>query len=143
MVSIFVNIGSSRDVFRIRQLEWRFRSTGEYVATLPANAAFITLHHSGSIRFYSARSTFGWADIDKGRLDDAVAFLRRHDRKPYLLFEGWEEPQFRERFAGERLGQLDWRPFVEVDGVRIYDPDDYDRNRRGETITTTIIRTPW
>ena len=75
---------------------------------MPADAAFITLHHSGSIRFYAARSTVGWADIDKGRLDDAVAFLRRHGRRPYLLFERWEEPQFRERFAGERLGALDW-----------------------------------
>ena len=118
-VSLFLHTGSTRDVFRIRDLEWRFRSVGEFVATMPADAAFITLHHSGSIRFYASRSTVGWADIDKGRLDDAIAFLRRHGRRPYLLFERWEEPQFRERFAGERLGALDWPATAEVDGVRI------------------------
>ena len=141
IVTLFLHTGSTRDVFRIRDLEWRFRSVGEFVASMPADAAFITLHQSGSIRFYAARSTVGWADIDKGRLDDAVAFLRRHGRRPYLLFERWEEPQFRERFAGERLGALDWPATAEVDGVRIYDPDDYDRQRRGETVRTTEIRT--
>ena len=139
-VTLFLHTGSTRDVFRIRDLEWRFRSVGEFVATMPADAAFITLHHSGSIRFYASRSTVGWADVDKGRLDDAIAFLRRHGRRPYLLFEQWEEPQFRQRFAGERLGALDWPATAEVDGVRIYDPDDYDRQRRGETVKTVEVR---
>ena len=140
-VTLFLHTASTHDAFRIRDLEWRFRSVGEFVASMPADAAFITLHHSGSIRFYASRSTVGWADVDKGRLDDAVAFLRRHGRKPYLLFERWEEPQFRERFGGERLGSLDWPATAEVDGVRIYDPDDYDRHRRGETVKTTEVRT--
>jgi hypothetical protein len=141
VMTVFLHTGANRDVFRIRDLEWRFRSVGEFVASMPGEAAFITLHHSGSIRFYASRSTVGWADIDKGRLDDAVAFLRRHGRRPYLLFERWEEPQFRERFAGERLGGLDWPAMAEVDGVRIYDPDDYDRQRQGETVRTVEVRT--
>jgi hypothetical protein len=142
LVGLCVQFGADHDVFRIRALEWRFRSVGEFAATLPPDAAFITLHHSGSLRFYAARSTLGWADIDKGRFDDALAFLGRHGRKPYLVFEGWEEPQFRERFAGERLGQLDWPAAAEVDGVRIYDPDDYVRAARGETIKTIKVETP-
>lgn len=129
----------THDVFRIRDLEWRFRSVGERAAALPENAAFITLHHSGSLRFYAGRSTAGWADIDKGRLDDAIAFLRRHGRKPYLLFEGWEEPEFRARFAADRLGGLGWPAVLEVDGVRIYDPDDYDRHLRGERLATERV----
>ena len=140
-VTLFLHIASTHDAFRIRDLEWRFRSVGEFVASMPADAAFITLHHSGSIRFYASRSTVGWADVDKGRLDDAVEFLRRHGRKPYLLFEQWEEPQFRERFAGERLAALDWPATADVDGVRIYDPDDYERHRRGETVRTAEVRT--
>jgi hypothetical protein len=141
LVAVSIRTAVSRDVFIIRDLEWRFRSAGERVAALPANAALITLHHSGSVRFYAGRSTFGWADIEKGRLDDALAFLRRHGRKPYLMFEGWEEPQFRERFSGERLGALDWPPFAEVDGVKLYDPDDYDRQRNGERIITERVVT--
>ena len=141
LVALSIRTGIPRDVFRIRDLEWRFRSAGECVAAMPASAALITLHHSGSVRFYAGRSTLGWADIDKGRLDDALSFLRRHGSTPYLMFEPWEEPQFRERFAGERLGALDWPPLAEVDGVRIYDPDDYDRHRRGEPIATERIVT--
>ena len=141
LVAVSIRTAIPRDVFRIRDLEWRFRSAGERVAALPSNAALITLHHSGSVRFYAGRPTLGWADIEKGRLDEAIAFLRRHGRKPYLMFEAWEEPQFRERFAGERLGALDWPPFAEVDGVRLYDPDDYDRHRRGERIATERVVT--
>jgi hypothetical protein len=140
-VMLFLHYASTHDAFRIRDLEWRFRAVGEFVASMPADAAFITLHHSGSIRFYASRSTVGWADVDRGRLDDAVTFLRRHGRKPYLLFEQWEEPQFRERFAGERLGALDWPATADVDGVRIYDPDDYERHRRGERVETVEVRT--
>jgi Dolichyl-phosphate-mannose-protein mannosyltransferase len=142
LVAFSIRTAVARDVFRIRDLEWRFRSAGERVAALPATAALITLHHSGSVRFYSGRSTLGWADIEKGHLDGAIAFLRRHGRKPYLMFEGWEEPQFKERFAGERLGALDWPPFAEVDGVKLYDPDDYDRHLRGERIVTERVVTP-
>ena len=141
LVAFSIRTATARDVFRIRELEWRFRSAGERVAALPSNAALITLHHSGSVRFYTGRSTLGWADIDKGRLDGAIAFLRRHGRKPYLMFEAWEEPQFRERFSGERLGALDWPPFAEIDGVKLYDPDDYDRHRHGERIVTERVVT--
>jgi Dolichyl-phosphate-mannose-protein mannosyltransferase len=141
LVAFSIRTATARDVFRIRELEWRFRSAGERVAALPSNAALVTLHHSGSVRFYAGRSTLGWADIEKGRLDDAIAFLRRHGRKPYLMFEAWEEPQFRERFSGERLGALDWPPFAEIDGVRLYDPDDYDRHRQGERIVTERVAT--
>jgi hypothetical protein len=139
LAAISIRTAVTHDVFRIRDLEWRFRSVGERAASLPENAAFITLHHSGSLRFYAGRPTVGWADIDQGRLDDAIAFLRRHGRKPYLLFEKWEEPQFRARFAGDRLGALGWPPMLEVDGVRTYDPDDYDRHLRGERIVTERV----
>jgi hypothetical protein len=141
LVVLSIRTAIPRDVFRIRDLEWRFRSAGQRVAALPSNAAVITLHHSGSVRFYAARSTLGWADIEKGRLDDAIAFLRRHGRKPYLMFEAWEEPQFRARFAGERLGALDWPPFAEIDGVKLYDPDDHDRQQRGEHLATEQVVT--
>ena len=141
LVTLFLQAAVPRDVFRMAQLERRFRSAGERVATLPPNAAIITLHHSGSVRFYAARPTFGWADIDKGRLDAAIEFLRRHGRKPYLMFEPWEEADFRTRFANDRLGALNWPPAVEVDGVRIYDPDDYERHRRGERVETVEVRT--
>jgi hypothetical protein len=137
---VYLGIATRRDAFRAQDLERRFRSAGEYVATLPANAAIVTLHQSGSVRFYSGRSTAGWADVDPGRLDDALSFLRRHGRRPYLLLETWEEPEFKRRFAADRLGRLDWPPIAVIDTqVRVFDPEDFDRHRRGEPVATTVI----
>lgn len=138
---LYVHIAERRGAFGLRDFEWRFRAAGEYVAgRLPANAALITGHQTGSIRFYSARSTAGWGDIDPGRLDEAVEFLRHNGRKPYLLFEAWEEPHFRSRFRNDRLGELGWPPMAEINQtVRIYDPEDYDKYRRGETVATDRV----
>lgn len=143
---LYVSFAESRGGFGLRDFEWRFRAAGEYVAArLPADAAFITGHQTGSIRYYAARSTAGWGDIDPGRLDQAIEFLRRHGRKPYLLFEAWEEPLFRSRFQKDRLGELGWPPMAEINQiVRIYDPDDYDRYRSGAAVATdrVIVKRP-
>jgi hypothetical protein len=121
----YIDAARRGDVFHLRGLERKFQSVGAYAATLPANAAFVTGFHSGSLRFYTGRSAVGWGDIEPGRLDEALTFLRRHGRKPYLVIEPWEEPDFKARFAGDRLGALKWRPIAEVDKVRIYDPEGY------------------
>jgi hypothetical protein len=127
---IAVKTAVNRDAFRAQGFEARFRSAGEYVARLPSNAVMITGHQSGSVRFYSGRSTAGWGDIEPGRLDEALEFLRRNGRQPYLLFEAWEEPLFKQRFAADRLGGLEWPPTAVIDSiVRIYDPADYDKRR--------------
>jgi hypothetical protein len=140
--TIYVQTAIRRDAFLMHYHEWRFRSAGEYVATLPKNAAIITGHHTGSVRFYSGRTIAGWGDIERGRLDQAVRFLEQRGLKPYLLFEEWEEKLFKERFAGERLGSLEWPPITEIDRyVRIYDPGDRDRFVRGEFVQTQRVTT--
>ena len=138
---LYVRYAERHHTFRLRDFEWRFRAAGEYVASrFPGDAAFITGHQTGSIRFYAKRSTAGWGFIDPGRLDEAVEFLRRHRRKPYLLFEAWEEPDFRSRFRNDRLGELGWPPMAEINQtLRIYDPDDYARYRRGEAVATDRV----
>ena len=139
---VYVNRGIEREAFRLREHEYRFRAAGEHVATLPQNAAIITGHQTGSIRFYSGRSTVGWGDIPPGRLADAIDYLRRQGRKPYLLFESWEEPNFRARFPTDPLGGLAWPPTVEINRtVRIYDPDDYPKYMRGDFVPTERIVT--
>jgi hypothetical protein len=49
---------------------------------------------------------------EKGR--PAVAFFEARGRKPYLLLEMWEQRAFRERFAADPLGSLEWPPMVYV-----------------------------
>ena len=139
---VYVDRGVRRDAFRLKDFEYRFRAAGEYVATLPSNAAIVTGHQTGSVRFYSSRSAVGWGDIPPGHLADALDYLRRKDRKPYLLLESWEEPNFRARFSADPLGSLAWPPAVEIDRtVRIYNPDDYAKYMRGEFVPTERVVT--
>jgi hypothetical protein len=136
------NVSTARTlgVFGLRDFEARYRAAGAYVAALEPDAVVITRHHSGSVRYYAGRSTAAWDSIAPGRLSDAIAFLRAHGRTPYLLLETWEQAEFRERFAGDPLGSLEWPPMAEIDRtVRIYDPADQARYMRGERVRVERI----
>jgi hypothetical protein len=144
VVLAVVGVGEAqaRSAFRLQALESRYERAGAVVdRTLPSNAVVITSWQSGSVRFYSGRGTLVWDALDPAWLDRAVAYLRERGREPYLLFETWEEPAFRTRFAGSPLGALDWPPWVEVASrVRIYRPEDRDRYMRGLQVTTEYAR---
>ena len=131
-----------RAVFRLRDLERRFRDAGEYVARrLPANAVVFAVTESGSVRFYSGRQTLRWSVLDPAWLDRAMAFLEAEGYRPFFLFELDEEAEFRQTFGpASRWGSLAWPPMADIDReVRIYDPADYDRYLRGETIATDDV----
>jgi hypothetical protein len=95
-------------------------------ARLPADAAVVTVHQSGSVRFYSGRQTLVWSEVDPASLDNALDYLRNRGYRPYLLLERWEEPEFRKRFAGRSaIAPLDWPAIADIDRtVRIYNPAD-------------------
>jgi hypothetical protein len=133
---------ASRQVFRLHALEAKFARAGAYVAAaLPPNALVITNWESGSVRFYSGRRTLVWDSLDPAWLDRAIAYARGRGLEPVLLFETWEEPRFRQRFAGSALAALDWPPAAEVAGqVRIYRPEDRDRYRQGLDVVTVYAR---
>jgi hypothetical protein len=128
--------------FGLRDFERRFRVAGEYVAAhLPQNAAVITAHESGSVRFYSGRLTLFWRELPSDSLDRALEFLRAHGYRPYLLLEPWEQQDFVRQFGGRSpLGDLSWPPIVDINHeVRIYDPADYARYREGVPIATARV----
>jgi hypothetical protein len=139
---LFVRAASERHAFELQRIEARFARAGRFVADrLPANALVFTSWESGSVRFYSGRRTLVWDGLDPEWLDRAVEFARLHRLEPFLLFERWEEPQFRQRFAGSPLAALDWPPMAEIGGeVRIYRPDDRGRYQRGMNVTTEYAR---
>jgi hypothetical protein len=138
----FVREAQSRSVFRLQALESRYARGGAFVNTrLPENALVITSWQSGSVRFYSGRKTLVWDSLDPAWLDRAVDYGRQRGFEPYLLFERWEEPLFRNRFTGSPLGALDWPPMAEVATVvRVYRPEDRERYLRGEQAPTLYIR---
>ena len=139
---LYVREARDRQVFRLQTLESRFERAGLYVRDrLPANAWVITSWHSGSVRFYGERQTLVWTALDPASLDRALTFIERRGDEPYLLFERWEEPQFRARFKGTSTGALDWPPAAEIGAqVRIYRPADRERYLKGEAPPTDYAR---
>ena len=92
--------------------EQRYVDAGVFIDRVtPPNAVIISMQHSGSIRYYSGRLTLRYDSLDAGWLDRAIEALERSGRPVYLLLDDWEEPVFRERFAGEQsLRHLDDGP---------------------------------
>jgi hypothetical protein len=133
-----------RAVFRLHELERRYRDGGEYVARkLPANAVVFTTQQSGSVRFYSGRPTIVWDSLDPAWLDRALDYFRTKGYEPFLLFEYNEESEFRKRFGpNSRIGNVEWPPFAQIDrDVRIFALADDERYRRGEKIETDFVYT--
>jgi hypothetical protein len=82
-----------------------------------------------------------WDALDPGWLDRATAYIRTRGYQPYLLFEGWEEPLFRQRFAGNAIARLDWPPAAEIAGqVRLYRFEDRERYLKGDGVATDYAR---
>ena len=138
----FIREARARSVFDLQRLEARYERAGLYVDShLPPNALVVTSWESGSIRYYGHRHTLVWDALDPAWLDRAVAYIRTRGYEPYLLFERWEEPAFRQRFAGGAIARLDWPPAAEIAGqVRIYRPDDRERYLSGSGVPTEYAR---
>ena len=96
----------------------RFAVVGEFVRDeLPQNAIVLSMQHSGSVRYYSGRSTLRWDLLDSQWLDRAVTFLQTKGYHPFVLLEEWEQPRFKEKFAGHtKLAALDWQPVATYPG---------------------------
>ena len=95
------------------------------------------------MRFYAGRPTIIWDMLDPAWLDRALDDLRARGYHPYLLFEKQEDLTFRQRFeATSSIGGLEWPPIAQLgQEVRIFDPLDYERFRRGEKIETDYVFT--
>ncbi len=128
LVCGYVSYARAHSTFLLRGFERRFIRTGYYIgSTLPTNAVLITIQESGAVRHYGRRPAALWDALAPDGLDEAVAKFAAAGLQPYFLLEDWEEAGFRERFAQERLGKLDWRPMAELRDhvtVRLYDPRD-------------------
>ncbi len=134
-----------RGALLARPIERRYVDVGHYVDTmLPPNSVCIARLHAGSIRYYAGRLTLYYDWLERRWLDDAVHELAVRGYHPFIVVEEDEEPAFRERFGElNALGTLDWPPMAErfePVRVRIYDPLDRDRFRRGEQMSDPADR---
>jgi hypothetical protein len=129
-------------VFDLQRLEARFRRSGDVVRErTPVNAIFVTVWHSGTVRYHGGRPSVLWDSLAPTEFEAAVRWLRDQGFEPYLIVEQWEEPLFRERFsAHSNLGHLDWPPRFEVlRRVRIYRLGDRDHFLGGARIPTEFV----
>ena len=136
--------GEGREAFGMRQLEARFPLTAAAVAAnLPPGAVAITVWQSGGLRFWPGSDVVVWDALDPAWLDRAVTWLGDLERLPAIVVERWEEEGFRQRFAGQTYGALDWPPRYDVDRrVRIFLPGDRARYLAGEPVVTTTLFAP-
>lgn len=80
----------------------------------PPNSVIISLHHSGTLRYYGGRMTIFYPQLDTASLDRAVDWLSERNVRTYALLEGWEISDFRARFASQlRTGMVNERPVAE------------------------------
>ena len=109
---------------RMKQGERRYIDIGEYVAGhLPANAALLSMQHSGSLRFYSGRLTLRYDWVKPPWARDIAPGLERAGYHPYLVIDDWEAPYVRAQF-GLDDGALPWPVHTrmrELGGLTVYD----------------------
>jgi hypothetical protein len=120
----YLDVAHSRHALALQALESRFRAAGAYASReLPANAVVLAVQQSGSVRYHGGRATLAWDGIPANALDAVVGALRARGADVVLALEDGEERAFRDRFAGQRFGALDWPPTAELRGlvrVRFY-----------------------
>jgi hypothetical protein len=125
-----------KGLFDARKGERRHIALSEYIVNrLPPRSVFLSMYHSGSIRFYANRITVRYDFIPHENLDAVIADLQHLGYHTYIVLEDWEEAQFRARFRGHSpLGALNWPPILCVDTpikAKIYDPADAIRLTSG------------
>ena len=127
--------------FALQEFEQHFRLAAETVRDrLPPRAVALSVWDSGSIRFHADREAVLWDSLDPAWLDRTIAWLTEQGYTPVVVVERWEEPLFRERFASQIYGALDWPPRFDVDSrVRVLVPSDRARYLAGEAVVTEPV----
>jgi hypothetical protein len=131
-----------RQALDLARLERRFRVAGSVVRErLPANAIFITVWESGSVKYHGGAEAMLWDSLDPTWLDRTLEWWRARGFEPFIVLEQWEEPAFRQRFStSSPIGHVDWPPRFEVEHqVRIFNPLDRVRYMAGERVPTEIV----
>ena len=116
-------VSKASDVFGFHVGETRYAKAGDYVARhTDARAVIVSMQHSGSVRYYSDRTTVRYDVLDPKRFDEQMDTLLKMRFRPYILLESWEVGEFKQRFLSQAvLGQLDWPSAEAAPGVRLWD----------------------
>lgn len=112
--------GRTNQVFDIAE-DVRYQSVARYLNDhTPPRSAFLTMLHSGSVRYYTDRLTIRHDWIPPERFDATVAHLRQRGFVPFLLLDEAEEAEFRRRFADTPMVKSLPAPDVQLARVSLY-----------------------
>jgi len=110
----------SRGVFH-QESELRYEIVGHYIDDhLPPRAVFLSMLHSGSVRYYSGRLTVRYDIIPSQQLEVTLAHLRQRGYVPFFLIDDDESAAFRSRFADSPIVKALDAPDVRLATVSLY-----------------------
>jgi hypothetical protein len=103
----YVHTASKGDAFAVKAaFHHAFEESATFAATkLPANAVYVALNESGSLRHYAQRLTVRYDYVETDQADAVVAYLRAQGLNPYIALQREELPEFRRRFGGTVIGR--------------------------------------
>jgi hypothetical protein len=102
----------NRQVFSLWLAESRYPRVGEWVTRNSApDAVVLSSLHSGSIRYYSGRTTIRWDRVPPNQFAPMVAAISERRRPIFLVLDGRSErEEFEQRFAPRHLGGVRIEP---------------------------------
>jgi hypothetical protein len=126
LILIFAHTRPFRDgLFNMRYDNKRMQSVADDLArATPDRSIFLAVHHSGSIPYYSGRSTLLYALIPASDIDALSDELAAMGYQVSAVLEPTEEQDFRQRFAGTRAASALDRPgrkAGDLGDVRVFD----------------------
>ncbi len=97
-----VHVARERDVFEQRQAARHEAPIGRLVrAHTEENSVILALHRSGSMRYYSGRTTLRYDMLPADWLDRAVAWFGTQGIHVYAVVDERERREARDRFSGQ------------------------------------------
>jgi hypothetical protein len=106
---------AAQGVFDLWRGAQRYPAVATWVReSAPADSVLWSVQHSGALAANGATTVARWDYIAPGALDARVEALAARGRTSWVVLDDWEEDAWRQRFAGQVRGRLDWAPLAEA-----------------------------
>ena len=132
-----VHVARGRDVFEQRQAARHEAPIGRLVrAHTEENSVILAVHRSGSLRYYSGRTTLRYDMLHPDWLDRAVAWFGNQGIHVYAVVDERERREASDRFSGQRGARAFDR------AVLMYEPAGtglYDLSRPPDGTKTSVL----
>jgi hypothetical protein len=110
-----LRVTTRQEVFDLWRGGQRYPAVATWVRdAAPPNAVLWSVQHSGSLAANGAATVARWDYLAPDALDARVETLAARGRTSWVVLDDWEEAAWRERFAGQVRGRLDWAPLAEA-----------------------------